>query len=103
MKYRLTPAALSDIRQIVWHVRTIQKSPQNARLVAERLKHQFQKLARMPGLGHPRPELEDDDALVIAVTGLLVIYDAKLRPLTILRVIHGGRDLGKIDPRGSAD
>jgi hypothetical protein len=44
MKYRLTEAAVRDVREIVRHIRLIQKSPQNATLVALRLKHQFEVL-----------------------------------------------------------
>lgn len=99
MKYRLTQAAVKDIREIVQHIRDVQKSPQNARLVAARLKHQFEVLLEIPRLGHPRSELQDDDALVIEVSGVLVIYDPTIRPLTILRVIHGSRDLHRIRTR----
>jgi len=99
MKYRLTEAARQDVRDILDHIRLSQKSPQNARLVAARLKEQFHRLAEMPQLGHPRPEIEDAAARVVHVSGLLVIYDAGLRPLTILRVIHGARDLGRVDVR----
>jgi toxin ParE1/3/4 len=99
MKYRLTEAARQDIREIIHHIRTVQKSPQNARLVATRLKAQFQKLVELPQLGHARDELQDDNARVVAVTGLLVIYDPTLKPLTILRVVYGGRALQRISAR----
>jgi toxin ParE1/3/4 len=99
MRYRLTDAARQDVREIVHYIRNVQKSPQNARLVASRLKAQFAKLTNLPGLGHVREELADDQALVLAVTGLLIIYDRTLRPLTILRVIHVARDLAWIDSR----
>lgn len=99
MRYRLTDAAVQDIREIVNHIRLVQRSPQNARLVARRLKSQFAKLVEMPQLGHAREELADEHALVVAVTGLLVIYDPWLKPLTILRVIHGARHLGAVRPR----
>ena|SRR5436190_18147406 len=99
MRYRLTEAAEQDIREIITHIRIVQKSPQNARLVAARLKAQFAKLVQWPGLGHVREELDDAKALVIAVSGVLVIYDPTLRPLTILRVIHGARDLTHISSR----
>jgi plasmid stabilization system protein ParE len=99
MKYRLTHAAKDDIRQIVRHIRTVQKSPQNARLVALRLKAQFARLVEIPTLGHVREELRDDRALVVAVTGVLVIYDPWLKPLTILRVVHAARNLTAIDAR----
>lgn len=99
MSYRLTEAARQDIREITNFIRTVQKSPQNARLVAERLKAQFTKLARTPSLGHQREELHDDTARIIAVSGLLIIYDPTLEPLTILRVIHAARDLSRIRSR----
>jgi toxin ParE1/3/4 len=97
MKYRLTESAQQDIREIVHHIRNIQKSPQNARLVAARLKEQFRRLVDMPLSGHSRAELDDKNARVISVSGVLVIYDPSLRPLTILRVVHASRDLERID------
>ena len=99
MRYRLTEAAERDIRAIVHHIRTAQGSPQNAKLVVARLKAAFNRLAAPPRLGHTREELGDDDALVFAVTGLLVVYDRAEKPLTVLRVIHPSRDLNRIDPR----
>ncbi len=93
MSYRLTHVARQDIRDLTHYIRTVQGSPQNALLVAERLKKQFAKLVESPGLGHVREELNDDEALVIAATGVLVIYDRTVKPLTILRVIHAARDL----------
>lgn len=102
MKYRVTDAAKQDVREIVNYIRFVQNSPQNARLVAERLKAQFAKLVEMPNLGHVREELADDHAMVVAITGLLVIYDPWLEPLTILRVVHAARHLGRINPRSEA-
>jgi antitoxin ParD1/3/4/toxin ParE1/3/4 len=100
VKYRLTDTALEDMRQIVRHIRTVQQSPQNARLVSTRLREAFRKLANMPTLGHVRDELQNDTLRVLPVTGLLVIYNPTLKPLTIVRVVHAARDLGGIDPRG---
>jgi antitoxin ParD1/3/4/toxin ParE1/3/4 len=97
MKYRLTLAEVQDIREITRHIRIVQKSPQNAALVAKRLKKQFEQLVQSPRLGHHRKELNDDAARVLPVTGVLVIYDPSLKPLTILRIIHAARDLQRID------
>jgi antitoxin ParD1/3/4/toxin ParE1/3/4 len=99
MKYVLTETAKGDIRHIIRQIRLVQKSPQNAQLVASRLRATFQKLVRLPRLGQPRSELKDNTARVIPVTGVLIIYDPTLKPLTILRVIHAARDLRQIDPR----
>jgi len=67
--------------------------------VATRLKAAFAKLVESPNLGHPRPELRDDDARVFFASGVLIIYDPFLKPLTILRVVHGSRDLNRVNPR----
>jgi toxin ParE1/3/4 len=99
VKYRLTHAAKHDIRRIVRHIRAVQMSPQNARLVALRHKAQFARLVEIPNLGHTREELQDDRALVVGVTGLLVVYDPSLKPLTILRVVHAARNLARISAR----
>jgi toxin ParE1/3/4 len=99
MSYRITPAALDDICQITTHIKSAQKSPQNARLVAVRLRQAFIKIVRTPGIGHTREELADGRIRVLTVTGLLVLYDPTLSPLTILRVIHPARDLHRIRPR----
>jgi toxin ParE1/3/4 len=86
-------------RQIAVHIRVCQRSPQNAKLVVSRLKEQFRRLAEMPSLGHPHPEIQDRAARVVHVSGVLVIYDPTLRPLTVLRVIHAARDISRVDPR----
>ena len=54
---------------------------------------------KLPKLGHVREELHDDHALVLPVSGVLVIYDPTLKPLTILRVVHAARNLRRIEPR----
>lgn len=98
-RYLLTEAARQDVREITRHIRDVQKSPQNAKLVATRLKEGFAKLVELPNLGQPRAELDDEAARVILVGGVLVIYDAMLKPLTVLRVVHASRDLRRVTPR----
>ena len=99
MSYRLTKAAQQDIREITRYIRNVQKSPQNAKLIVTRLKAAFANLVTQPNLGHARAELDDDAARVIVVSGVLVIYDPALKPLTVLRVVHTSRDLGQISAR----
>jgi plasmid stabilization system protein ParE len=60
MRYRLTEAAQQDVREITRHIRDVQRSPQNAKLVATPLKAAFAKLVEQPNLGHPRSELGDE-------------------------------------------
>ena len=93
------PGAAQDMREIIRHIRRVQRSPQNAKLVATRLRDSFRKLGRVPMLGHVREELRDENARVLAVTGLLVIYDPTVKPLAILRVVHGARNLRRVVTR----
>ena len=46
MRYRLTHAARQDIQDVVREIRVSQHSPQNARLVASRLKEEFRRLVK---------------------------------------------------------
>jgi antitoxin ParD1/3/4/toxin ParE1/3/4 len=95
MKYILTEAARDDIRQITRYIRNKQQSPQNAKLVATRLRNHFRLLSSHPRIGHVREELQDDRLRVSTVTGLLVVYDPTSKPLMIMRIIHPARDLGE--------
>jgi plasmid stabilization system protein ParE len=96
VKYQLTHSAQRDVREITRHIRTVQNSPQNARLVTTRLAAHFKKLANQPGLGHGHAEIDDPAIRVSYVTGLMVVYDATTSPLLVLRVLHPARDISKI-------
>ncbi|MFI5378693.1 MAG: type II toxin-antitoxin system RelE/ParE family toxin [Tepidisphaerales bacterium] len=96
MKYVLTEAAIEDVREIVNYIKA--DSPRNARKVALKLREQFRRIARTPGIGHVREELHDDRLRVSSVYRYLIIYDVTQRPLPILRVIHGARNLNWVRP-----
>ena len=91
-RYVVAPAAQRDIRAIYNFIED--QSEKNAAKVVRALYDEFDTIADMPGIGHTRPGLHDDTLRVIAVYKYLVIYDPTSKPLQILRVIHGARDLG---------
>jgi toxin ParE1/3/4 len=91
------PAAQEDIREIVDYI--VSQSPPNTARVVRKLYDQFERLAQFPGIGHTRRELRDDTPRVVAVFSFLVIYDPRPRPLEILRVVRGARQLQWIKPR----
>jgi len=95
--YVVSPSAQDDIRGIADHI--AHDSIKNAEKVVSRLYAQFERLAEFPGLGHTRAELKDDTLRVISVYKYLVIYDGSVRPIQILRVVHGARNLHWIRPR----
>ena len=96
-QYVLAPDAQEDIKEIADYV--TRQSPQNAAKVVRKLYEQFDRLADFPGLGHTREELRNDSLRVIAVYNYLVVYDPTTKPLKILRVVHGARDLRRVRPR----
>ena len=55
-------------------------------------------LAAKKDVGHTRWELGDDSLRVVSIYRFLVIYDPTRRPLEILRVVHGARDLTRLPP-----
>jgi plasmid stabilization system protein ParE len=53
-------------------------------------------LARSPQAGHYRPDLTQQSVrfwTVSPYSNYVVIYDPEVRPLQVLRILHGGRDL----------
>jgi toxin ParE1/3/4 len=80
--------------EIVDHV--ARDSEERALAVLGRLHAAARKLADMPGLGHRRADVTDKSALFWSVHSWLIVYRADRKPLEILRVIHGSRDLVRI-------
>ena len=54
------------------------------------------KLAESPGIGHRRQDLTDRPLKFWSVFSYLVAYDPESRPLTIIAVLHGARDVEKL-------
>lgn len=53
----------------------------------------MQLLADNPGIGHVRLDLTDADVRFWSVFKYLVIYRPETKPLEIVRVLHGRRDV----------
>lgn len=54
------------------------------------------KLAENPGIGHTREDLTDRPLKFWNVYSYLVVYDPDSRPLTIIAVLHGARDVERL-------
>ena len=65
------------------------------RIRAERVRG-FHKLAQTPSLGHFRSDLADEPLRFRAVRQYLIIYQSEVRPIEIVRVLHGARDVRAI-------
>lgn len=100
MRYELTDEAEADLAQIVDYI--AQQSPRSALKVFDSLHEAMRNLAQFPGMGHRRYELSDEPVLFWKVYSYLIVYRAERKPLHVLRIIHGARDLrailGKTEP-----
>jgi len=54
------------------------------------------KLAEAPGIGHSRQDLTNRPLKFWSVYSYLLVYDPGSRPLTIVAILHGARDVGKL-------
>lgn len=89
-RFLLTPAAQSDLIEIDEYLR--RESMQAATRVLARLRDQMRRLAERPGMGHLREDLADEKLRFWPVYSYLIIYRADVRPIQVVRVLHGSRD-----------
>jgi toxin ParE1/3/4 len=92
-RFTLAPAARSDIADI-WNYYATETG--NARL-ADRMRDEIfdgiRKIAQTPGIGHYRNDLADEPLRFWRVRKYLIIYRSEVRPVQIVRVLHGARDV----------
>ncbi len=91
----LSGPAVRDLDEILSYALE-QSGPQRAQHVSDRLYDALQKLAENPGLGHKREDITSMPVLFWAVWSYLVIYSPETKPLQIVRVLHGARDVEAI-------
>ncbi|HKI05272.1 MAG TPA: type II toxin-antitoxin system RelE/ParE family toxin [Thermoanaerobaculia bacterium] len=93
-RFVLTPAARADLTEIFNYIS--QDSPDSARRVLDELRGAMRKLSQMPEIGHYRQDLADEPLRFWPVYSYLIIYRFELRPLQVVRVLHGARDVRSI-------
>jgi len=94
-RFRLSPEARQDIKDIWSYIS--RDSIEAAPLVREVLRDNCRRLAKHPDIGHRRGDLTArEDVRFWPVYSYLIIYRPHTRPLEILRVLHGKRDVKSI-------
>ena len=93
-KFRLTAEAAGDITEIFDYI--AEDSIDAAQRVRAEVYDAMRKLARSPGLGHKRPDLTNRELLFWTVYSYLVIYQPNTKPVNIIAVLHGSRDVNKL-------
>ncbi len=93
-RYSVSPQARQDLRDIRKYIAA--DNVVAARRVLANLKAALENLARMPGQGHKREDLTDKPVLFWPVGAYLIVYNSKSRPIEIVRVLHGARDVASL-------
>ena len=94
-RYIVAPQARDDLREIQSYYLE-EGSASGARTVLGELRAAFQRLAKNPGIGHSRPDLTDRRIRFWPVRSYLVVYRPETKPLEIITVLHGARDVQRI-------
>lgn len=90
-RFVLSHEASVDLRDIYEYIAA--DDPAAARRVLEDIRTAMRRLADHPGLGHLRDDLADEALRVWTVHMYLVIYRPDGRPLQVVRVLSGYRDI----------
>ena len=90
-RFLLTPEAKSDIREILLDV--ADNSPETAERLRAEISNAFQRLGRSPGIGHYHDELLDRRYRFWNFYSYVVCYVWQVKPIQIVAVVHGARDL----------
>jgi antitoxin ParD1/3/4/toxin ParE1/3/4 len=98
-RFVLTSLAREDLDEIYEYVR--KDNPDAALRVLDNLRNTMRKLAEMPEMGHLRRDLSDEPFRFWSVYSYLIIYKPESRPLQVVRVLHGARDVRSILEEGS--
>jgi len=95
--FRLTPAAIDDLDAIWLYI--YNDNPSAADAVEAEIKSACALLAQKPLVGHTRRDLTKLPVRFWTLPkypNYLIVYRPESRPLEIVRVLHGMRDLKRI-------
>jgi toxin ParE1/3/4 len=89
--FKLSLEACRDVQQIWAYIAA--DSIKAARRVRLQILNACRKIAENPGIGHSREDLTDKPVRFWPVGSYLIIYNPARRPIEIIRVVHGARDV----------
>ncbi len=99
-RYILSPEAKEDLREIRGYL-VSQGGSRLARYVLQEITAALRLLASHPEAGHFRRDLTPLPVKFWSVFSYLIVYDPAARPIAIVRVLHGRRDVRAILNRGT--
>jgi plasmid stabilization system protein ParE len=97
-RYVLAPQAARDLVEI-WRYVKQESSRETADRVESVIRSKFVYLAEFPGGGHWRRDLTEASVRFFSVYSYLIVYRPETKPLQIVAILHGRRDVAKILPQ----
>jgi antitoxin ParD1/3/4 len=94
-RYILSPEAGLDLLHI-WRYIGNEASHQMADRVESVILDKIVYLAGNPGGGHSRKDLTDEPVRFFAVYSYLIVYRPETKPLQIVAILHGQRNLRQL-------
>ncbi len=94
-RYVLAPQAVVDLAEI-WRYIKDQSSIATADHVEFVIREKIALLAQTPEAGHRRENLTDQDVKFFPVYSYLIIYRPETKPLQIVSILHGRRELEQL-------
>ena len=94
-RFVLTGPAARDLDQIKSYL-TEKAGPSVTRRVMKEIRHALDFLGTDPLAGHVREDLTSRPVRFWAVYSYLIVYDSETRPIQIVRVLHGMRNVEDI-------
>jgi toxin ParE1/3/4 len=94
-RYVLSAEAKQDLDEIRRYL-TEQAGARVARQVLAQIRDATVRLSRNPGMGHSREDLTDGSVKFWPIYSYLIVYRPSPRPIGIVRVLHGNRNVAKL-------
>ena len=94
-RFVLSPEALEDLASIWQYIQT-QTSTEIANRVESVIRERIAFLASNPGAGHWRRDITAIAVRFFPVYSYLIVYRPETRPLEVVAILHGRRDIGNI-------
>jgi toxin ParE1/3/4 len=94
-RYVLAPRAAQDLVEI-WRYIKGHSSVSTADRVESVIRDRIVFLSRRPGAGHWRRNLTDEDVKFSPVYSYLIVYRPETKPLQVVSILHGRRDVERI-------
>jgi plasmid stabilization system protein ParE len=96
-RYILAPQAARDLVHIWRYIRD-ESTQQTADRVESVIRSKFIYLADFPNGGHWRRDLTAAHVRFFSVYSYLIVYRPETKPLQIVAILHGSRDVANILP-----